>query len=275
LKQTQFKTLKKNEKKILENLDNPFIIGLKYTFQDNEKLYLAFDYYNGGDLFYHLQNQTKFPENLAKFYAAEIYIALQYLHQKKIIYRDLKPENIILDNNGHIKLIDFGLAKTNLSQFNSTSTVCGTHEYIPPEVVCGKEYSFNYDWWGFGIILYEMLYGRPAFFANSKLELFKKIAFEEPNYKCSFGISSVAVDLIKSLLKKNVEKRIKPEDIPSHPWFSSINFEDIKNLECLPDFIPKIDHQEDFSNFDPLFLNENINSPIQKSEIDQGYFSDF
>lgn len=126
------KTLKNivTEKKILEKMSHPFIITLKSTFQDTFKIYMVFEYFNGGELFFHLRNKRNFPEHLAKFYATEIYIALRYLHSQNIIYRDLKPENIILDSNGHIKLIDFGLSKDNVNSFNPTKTVCGTQEYI-------------------------------------------------------------------------------------------------------------------------------------------------
>jgi len=164
----------KNEKKILENLDNPFIIKLWFTFQNKEKIFMAFDYYNGGELFFHLQKHRRFSETLTKFYAAEIYIALKYLHSKKIVYRDLKPENIILDKQGHIKLIDFGLAKSRVTESNPTSTICGTNEYIPPEVILGNSYSYTFDWWGFGNILYEMMFGYPAFNDKNKASLFKK-----------------------------------------------------------------------------------------------------
>lgn len=149
----------KFEKKILETINYPFVIKLKFTFQDREKIFMGFDYYNGGELFFHLQKMRKFPENMVKFYAAEIFLALRHLHSKGIIYRDIKPENIILDNDGHIKLIDFGLAKDNLTEQSLTNTFCGTNEYIPPEVIMGKDYGFNFDWWGFGVIIYELLFG--------------------------------------------------------------------------------------------------------------------
>lgn len=150
----------KTEKTILEKISNPFIIKLNSTFQNSEKIFMVFDYCNGGELFFHLQKMRGFSETITKFYAAEIYCALKYLHKNNIIFRDLKPENIILDENGHIKLIDFGLAKENCHSSNLTSSFCGTNEYIPPEVIAGKPYAENFDWWGFGIIIYEMLYGR-------------------------------------------------------------------------------------------------------------------
>jgi serine/threonine protein kinase len=150
----------KNEKRLLERIDCSFIIKLRFTFQNKEKIFMVLDYYNGGELFFHLQNNRAFGEDLVRFYAAEIYCALSCLHQEKIIYRDLKPENIILDGEGHIKIIDFGLAKDKIDERNLTSTVCGTNEYIPPEVIKGEPYYYNFDWWGYGILLYEMLYGK-------------------------------------------------------------------------------------------------------------------
>jgi len=267
----------KNEKKILEKISHPFIISLRYTFQNKEKIFMAFDYHNGGELFFHLQKHRRFSENLARFYAAEIYLALRYLHKEKYIYRDLKPENIILDKTGHIKLIDFGLAKENISQTNLTSTICGTNEYIPPEVICGKKYGFNFDWWGFGNILYEMLYGYPAFNDQSKTNLFRKIVYQEPTYKGA-NVSVDALDLLKSLLKKDPKDRIKPEDIPSHPWFQGTNFEDILSMRTVPPYKPKIKNEEDLSNIDPTFLNECVNSPVKTFNpqiFDQNYFSDF
>jgi serum/glucocorticoid-regulated kinase 2 len=150
----------KNEKRLLEKIDCPFIIKLRFTFQNKEKIFMVLDYYNGGELFFHLQNNRAFAEDLVRFYAAEIYIALSYLHLHKTIYRDLKPENIILDGEGHIKIIDFGLAKDKIDERNLTNTVCGTNEYIPPEVIKGEPYHYNFDWWGYGILLYEMLFGK-------------------------------------------------------------------------------------------------------------------
>lgn len=266
----------KNEKKILERLEHPFIINLRFTFQNKEKIFMAFDYYNGGELFYHLSKHRRFSENLARFYAAEIYLALRYLHKEHVVYRDLKPENIILDRTGHIKLIDFGLAKGGISPCNLTSTICGTNEYIPPEVICGKKYGFNFDWWGFGNILYEMLFGYPAFSDQNKANLFKKIVYSEPTYKGA-NLSSDALDLIKGLLKKDPRDRIRPEDIQNHPWFKGINFEEIRSMRVVPPFKPKTRNDEDLSNIDPTFLNEAINSPVKSFNqiFDQNYFSDF
>jgi protein-serine/threonine kinase len=120
----------KAEKRVLEKIDHPFIIKLHLTFQTSEKLYMLFDYNNGGELFFHLQQKTRFNEELSCFYAAQLYLAISYLHHNNIIYRDLKPENIILDNSGYVKLIDFGLARDKFHSDSKTGTLCGTSEYI-------------------------------------------------------------------------------------------------------------------------------------------------
>ena len=221
----------------------------------------------------------RFNEEMVKFYAAEIYCALEYLHTKKIMYRDLKPENIVLDQQGHIKLIDFGLAKDfNSKRVDLCASFCGTNEYIPPEVISGEKYSYNFDWWGYGNIIYEMLYGRPAFTdsTGNKNNLFKKIITEEPNYS-RYKTSQEALDLMKSLLKKNPNNRINPAKIPSHPFFKGIDFNMIRSRLITPPLRPEIKHEYDLTNIDSTFLKENVNSPVKKLkyDIDQTKFADF
>lgn len=159
--------LKRNEKThimcernvLLKNLNHPFLVGLRYSFQSKEKLYFVLDYVNGGELFFHLQKERFFSEDRAKFYAAEITSALGYLHSENIVYRDLKPENILLDAEGHVVLTDFGLCKDNLSGHDTTNTFCGTPEYLAPEVLRKEAYDRGVDWWCLGAVLYEMIYG--------------------------------------------------------------------------------------------------------------------
>lgn len=132
---------------ILERLNHPFIVKLHYAFQTPERLYFVIDFLNGGELFFHLRKETKFDENRARFYAAEIVLALECLHSNGIVYRDLKPENVILDNEGHIKLTDFGLSKLAISGDKMTYTFCGTPEYLAPEIVKGIGHNQAVDWW--------------------------------------------------------------------------------------------------------------------------------
>ncbi|XP_054701839.1 serine/threonine-protein kinase Sgk2 isoform X4 [Grus americana] len=144
---------------LLKNVKHPFLVGLHYSFQTSEKLYFVLDYVNGGELFFHLQRERCFREPRARFYAAEVASAIGYLHSLNIIYRDLKPENILLDCQGHIVLTDFGLCKEGMEQEETTSTFCGTPEYLAPEVLKKQPYDRTVDWWCLGAVLYEMLFG--------------------------------------------------------------------------------------------------------------------
>ena len=148
------------ERKILEFVSHPFVVNLKFAFQTEKKLYFVMECYEGGELFYHLRSKGRFTEFQSKFYLAQITLAIQFLHSRKIIYRDLKPENIVLDKLGYIKITDFGLAKENIENDSGcTQTFCGTPEYLAPEIIRGDKYGKAVDLWCMGILLYEMLYG--------------------------------------------------------------------------------------------------------------------
>ena len=185
--------LKRNEKAhimcernvLLKNLNHPFLVALRYSFQSNDKLYLVVDYVNGGELFFHLQKERYFAEPRAKFYAAEITSALGYLHSQDIVYRDLKPENILLDAEGHIVLTDFGLCKDGLSGRETTNTFCGTPEYLAPEVLRKEAYDRCVDWWCLGAVLYEMMYGlvRVRLLPTSLLTHDSPAALLQPRYE--------------------------------------------------------------------------------------------
>lgn len=143
-----------SERNVLIQATSPFLVGLKFSFQTPAKLYLVLDYMNGGELFYHLQKETAFSEERAKFYTAELVLALDHLHKYNVIYRDLKPENILLDSNGHVALTDFGLCKENVAYDDVTNTFCGTAEYLAPEVLTGRGYGKAVDWWSLGILFF-------------------------------------------------------------------------------------------------------------------------
>jgi serine/threonine protein kinase len=155
----------KTERDILQNVHNPFLMRMHYAFQTEDKLYMVMDFLNGGELFFHLRKEQTFKEDRIRFYAAEIILGLEALHQHDIIYRDLKPENILLDEDGHIRLTDFGLSKQGINYLNNdqTTTICGTPEYLAPEIVIGEGHGRAVDWWSLGILIYEMLVGRPPF----------------------------------------------------------------------------------------------------------------
>ena len=200
------------------------------------------EYISGGDVYQHLSMTEAFQEERAKFYAAEIMLALNFLHSRHIIYRDLKPENILITGDGHVKITDFGLAKelkTETECEERTKTFCGTNEYLAPEVILGKSYGESVDWWALGVVLYEMLAGWPPWTDENKKTLFKKI-LSEPLCTDDLNFSDNANDLLQKMLKKRVKDRIKPENIKKHPFFATINFDKLLAKEITPPFKPTL-----------------------------------
>lgn len=247
-----------SERNVLIQASSPFLVGLKHSFQTQEKLYLVLDYMNGGELFYHLQKETAFSEERAKFYTCELILALQHLHKYNIVYRDLKPENILLDSNGHIALTDFGLCKENMAYNETTNTFCGTAEYLAPEVLTGQGYGKAVDWWSLGILFYEMTTGLPPFYSENTNLMYKKILHNQLVFPQ--GFSPLAQSLCHGLLCRDPRRRLGagPEDaeeIKRHPFFGDVDWNKLLKRQVKPPFKPKVESETDTSNFDPAFTD--------------------
>eukprot|EP01103_Thecamoeba_quadrilineata_P011737 TRINITY_DN2862_c0_g1_i2.p1 TRINITY_DN2862_c0_g1~~TRINITY_DN2862_c0_g1_i2.p1 ORF type:complete len:255 (+),score=71.95 TRINITY_DN2862_c0_g1_i2:2-766(+) len=213
------------------------------------------DYINGGEFFFHLQKDKKFPEPRARFYVAEITLGLEYLHKNGVLYRDLKPENILLTDDGHVCMTDFGIAKEGIFQNERTSTLCGTPEYLAPEILESKEYGASVDWWSLGILTYEMMVGGSPFFCDDIQRMYLKIMNERVEVP-SF-LSREAGEFITSLLEKDPEARLcDPIKIKKHGFFRDMNWEKLLAKELKPPFIPRVKSKKDTRFIDKTFTNE-------------------
>ncbi|CDQ60453.1 unnamed protein product [Oncorhynchus mykiss] len=227
------------EKHVFEQAStNPFLVGLHSCFQTESRLFLVIEYVNGGDLMFHMQRQRKLPEEHARFYAAEICIALNFLHEKGILYRDLKLDNVLLDHEGHIKLTDYGMCKEGIRPGDTTSTFCGTPNYIAPEILRGEDYGFSVDWWALGVLMFEMMAGRSPFDIitdnpdmNTEEYLFQVI-LEKP-IRIPRSLSVKAASVLKGFLNKDPKERLGCQvqtgfsDIKSHTFFRSIDWDQV------------------------------------------------
>ena len=240
----------KTERTVLAKLNHPFIQKLYYAFQTKGNLYFITQFMHGGELNYHIYKEPNnyFSEEKARFYASEIILAINYLHKNNCIYRDLKPENVLIDITGHIKLIDFGLSKLCEGYPCKTRTLCGTPEYLAPEVLFEKEYGIEVDWWSLGVILYEMLSGYLPFKIIPSEKVTKNIY--KKRIKMFKHFSKNAENLIKRLLEYNPKKRITFDGIIKHPFFKGTNWDKIEKLETNPPFIPEISDDNLFQYFD-------------------------
>jgi len=253
----------KSERDLMVKINCPFIVNIKSAFQDEKYLYIISDFMQGGDLFYHMHETGIFDFELAQFYTCELVLALEYLHNNNMIYRDLKPENILLDANGHIKLTDFGLSKLLNSSKQKAFTICGTIQYIAPEVFIDKGYDKMVDWWSLGCLIYEMFVGKLAFNiknnTNLSLDLYnKKLKF--PRH-----MDEDAQDLINKLLVVDPKKRLGygangSDKIKKHPFFEGINWDEVWNKQIIPPFKPELTDEMDLKYFDTQFTDEPIES---------------
>ena len=250
----------KDERKILELINHPFLMKLHYAFQTKTKLYLVMDYLTGGELFFHLKTDRRFSESRAKLYAAEIALGLGHLHENRIIYRDLKPENILLDEFGHIRLTDFGLSKRYV-EGNKAETFCGTPEYLAPEVIEGYGHGKEVDWWSLGTLLFEMLVGLPPFYqenVNTMYQMICKKPLKVPHF-----LSHEARTLLFALLEKDPSLRLgngpaDVEEIKHAKFFKEYDWVGVYNKDYVPEFVPRVSHEADTSNFDQVFTSEPV-----------------
>ncbi|XP_046981680.1 RAC serine/threonine-protein kinase [Schistocerca americana] len=278
------------ENRVLRTTSHPFLISLKYSFQTADRLCFVMEYVNGGELFFHLSRERIFSEERTRFYGAEIISALGYLHEEGIIYRDLKLENLLLDKDGHIKIADFGLCKEDITYGRTTKTFCGTPEYLAPEVLEDNDYGRAVDWWGIGVVMYEMMCGRLPFYNRDHDVLFTLILMEDVRFPRS--ISNDARDLLSGLLVKDPTKRLGggPEDakeIMAHPFFRSINWNDLVQKKIKPPFKPQVTSDTDTRYFESEFTGESVeltppehsdsalNSIAEELEQTGPYFSQF
>ncbi|KAL6946931.1 Serine/threonine-protein kinase [Hanseniaspora vineae] len=242
----------------------PFIVGLKFSFQTVYDLYLVTDFMNGGELFWHLQKEGRFAEPRAKFYIAELVMALEYLHDIDIVYRDLKPENILLDSQGHIALCDFGLSKADLK--DRTNTFCGTTEYLAPELLLDETgYTKMVDFWSLGVLIFEMCCGWSPFFAEDNQKMYQKIAFGKVKFPRDV-LSPEGRSFVKGLLNRNPRHRLGAIDdgreLRAHPFLNDVNWELLRQKKIQPPFKPMLQNELDTSNFDPQFTSHQINHSL-------------
>lgn len=241
-----------SEFNILSMLKHPFIVQLLgYNFEDPKYIYFILEYIQGGELFSLLRNKVTFPISQTKFYIAHIITIFEYLHSKNIVYRDLKPENILINKNGYLKLTDFGFAKQ--LENEKTYTLCGTPEYLAPEIILNKGHGKAVDWWTLGILLYEMLVGIDPFSDDDPMKTYQKILKGKINFPKTFNKD--AKSLIKHLLTQDTSKRFGclkngVKDILNHRLFEGFDWKNFVYLTMPAPYIPDIKSEDDTSNFE-------------------------
>ncbi|KAI9832168.1 MAG: hypothetical protein M1819_004519 [Sarea resinae] len=270
----------RNERNVLAAVaGHPFITTLVTSFSDQDSLYMLLEYCPGGEVFSYLRKARRFNEPTSRFYAAEIVLILEFLHNNMhVAYRDLKPENILIDSEGHLKLVDFGFAKK-LDNVE-TYTLCGTPEYLAPEVIRNTGHSTAVDWWALGILIYEFLVGQPPFWDNNPLKIYEQIVEGKVRYPS--GMSEEARDIIGGLCTIDTSKRLGnisggAERVKSHPFFRGIDWDALYHRKMQGPIIPHLRDAADTSNFDD-YDPEPEGRPKYTSEMKKKYeeaFQDF
>ncbi|KAK5656215.1 hypothetical protein OQA88_4976 [Cercophora sp. LCS_1] len=279
----------RHERRILADVSgHPFITNFIASFSDHDFLYLLLDYIPGGELFTYLRKLRRFDEEMARFYAAEIVLVLEHLHENQggIAYRDMKPENLLLDAEGHIKLVDFGFAKrlgnNNDEHAVETYTLCGTPEYLAPEVIHNKGHTTAVDWWALGILIYEFLTGYPPFWHQNPIEIYKQIVEKPVIFPQDPPISDAAKDIIRQFCTVDRSRRLGnisggAARVKAHPFFAGINWDAIIQRRFKGPIIPPVRYPGDAQCFD-IYPEEDATKDEYTAEMAQrydDYFKDF
>lgn len=256
------------EKKILIEYKNVFLLNAISTFQTKDKLYYVLPFIQGGDLYSALLKVRFLNEEHIKFLLSQVIIGIDYLHSKSIIYRDLKPENILIDKNGYVKLSDFGVSKMISNENQLLFSICGTPEYMSPEIIDGRGYSKSTDWWSVGVLLYELIYGVAPFYSTSLERTYELILNSEVPFPSFINVSPHAKSLIKQLLNKNKDSRFGSKggmaEFEKHPFFNGVNFKYITNQSIKAPVLPQINSKYDTQNMDSIcsIVNPSLNEGI-------------
>ena len=256
-----FFTSTRSEKRVflIANKEHhPFLYNLHACFQTETRIYFVIEYISGGDLMLHIQREP-FGIERTRFYAAEVCLALKYLHENGIVYRDLKLDNILLAVDGHIKVADFGLCKENMWYQSTTNTFCGTSEFMAPEILLDQEYGRAIDWWSFGILIYQMLLQQSPFRGENEDEIYDAILEGEPFYPAHMPQDSVSI--LQKLLTRQPALRLgsgptDAQEVMSHAFFHNVSWQDVYHKQIPPPYLPKVNSREDTSNFDAEFTTQ-------------------
>uniref|UniRef100_A0A8C6YBF6 protein kinase C n=1 Tax=Naja naja TaxID=35670 RepID=A0A8C6YBF6_NAJNA len=273
------------EKRIFEVINSsghPFLVNMFACFQTSSHVCFLMDYAPGGDLMMHI-SFNNFSEDTSRFYSACVVLGLQFLHEKTIIYRDLKMDNLLLDSEGFVKIGDFGLCKEGVGFGDRTSTFCGTPEFLAPEILTDPSYTRAVDWWGLGVLIFEMLVGESPFHGDNEEEMFDSIISEEVRFP-QF-LSELSTSLLHKLLEKCPERRLgagakDAEEVKIHPFFKEMNWAALFARKLKPPLVPILKSATDVSNFDKEFTSQKPvltppNESIPLSMEEQARFKDF
>jgi protein kinase X len=264
----------RNEKHILSKIDHPFLVRLQWTTHTNSLLYLLLEYLPGGELFQMMRKNEKFEAKTAIFYASEVLLGLDYLHHLDILYRDLKPENIMLDIEGHVRLVDFGFAKETKER---TFTLCGTVDYLAPEVIQNRGHHKASDWWALGVLIYEMLAGFPPFYDTDQFVTYQKILSGKIDFPRHFDYA--AKQVLRKLLNTDQSQRLGSaknggDEIKREQWFVGISWTDLHNRKVEPPIKPIVTSPDDTTNFDS-YDELDIKQTPQAAKFEVQLFKDF